>query len=60
MDYWNGLLEWTTGMPFDLQFNHKTPIIEPIRVCYRVHAHSLQVVSLKTDVSACYEHVKSN
>ena len=30
MDYWNGLLEWTTGMPLDLKFNHKTPIIEPI------------------------------
>ena len=29
---WNGLLEWTTGMPFDLKLNHKTPIIEPIMV----------------------------
>ena len=52
MDYWNGLLEWTTGMPFDLKFNHKTPIVEPIGVwdgVYRVHAHSLhsqQVVSM--------------
>ena len=26
MDYWNGLLEWTTGMPFDLKFSHKNPI----------------------------------
>ena len=23
---WNGLLEWTTGMPFDLTFSHKNPI----------------------------------
>ena len=26
IDYWNGLLEWTTGMPFDLKFSHKNPI----------------------------------
>ena len=23
---WNGLLESTTGMPFDLKFSHKNPI----------------------------------
>ena len=27
MDYWNGLLEWTTGMPFDLKFSHKNPLL---------------------------------
>ena len=27
MDYWNGLLESTTGMPFDLKFSHKNPIV---------------------------------
>ena len=53
---WNGLLEWTTGMTLDLTFNHKTPIIEPIRVWDGLQS-GLQVVSF--DVSAC-EHVKSN
>ena len=27
MGYWNGLLEWTTGMPFDLKFSHKNPLL---------------------------------
>jgi hypothetical protein len=23
LDYWNGLLDWTTGLTFDLEFSHE-------------------------------------
>ena len=46
-------LEWTTGMPFDLEFNHKTPIIEPIRVwdCVCRVLHRCQNASIQAAVS---------